>query len=74
MLGCGECPGACLRAWELMDWLQMAAKKRHALLQVQGQTPRDKVKGENLKNLQVVSVTGEVSGRVTGEGHSEMRL
>lgn len=58
---------------EMMDWLQMAAEKRHAFLQVQGQIPRDKVKGENLKNLQVDLVTGEVSGCVIGEGYSEMR-
>lgn len=66
-MGCGECPGARLWAWELMDWLQMAVEKRYASLQVQGQIPREKVKGESLRNLQVVSVTGEVSGRVTGE-------
>ena len=45
----------------------MAAEKRYASLQVQGQIPREKVKGESLRNLQVVSVTGEVSGRVTGK-------
>jgi len=36
----------------------MAAEKRHVFLQVQGQIPRDKVKGENLKNLQVVGYWG----------------
>lgn len=34
---------------ELMDWLQMAAEKRHAFLQVQGQIPKDRSKVKTLK-------------------------